>query len=54
MIAISALRVEGISQVWLADVATGGGKLPDLVKWCKQLVDSGKKWGCIVNGSKTG
>jgi hypothetical protein len=39
--------------VWLADDAAGGGKLDNLLEWYDNLEHCGKKWGYLVNGSKS-
>ena len=45
--------VRHIKQVWLADDATGCGKLIDLVEWWKLICEEGRKIGYIVNESKS-
>jgi len=50
---ISASETPGVSQVWLADDAAGAGKVADILAWYDKLVECGKKWGYLVNGSKS-
>ena len=45
--------VEKVSQVWLADDATGAGKLNDLKTWWVQIIEEGKKFGYHVKPSKS-
>ena len=42
-----------IKQVWLADDATGAGKLANLKKWWTALTELGYKYGYYVNASKS-
>ena len=46
-------NVEKVSQVWLADDATGGGKIRNLKEWFTELSCNGKPYGYFVNGSKS-
>jgi len=41
-----------VKQVWLADDASAAGKLEDLVKWYKELIEVGKDHGYHVNKGK--
>ena len=41
-----------VKQVWLADDASGGGKLRDLREWYNLIVSQGKKSGLYVNEKK--
>ena len=50
---IESSKVDGVSQVWLADDAAGGGRLENLLQWYENLEICGKKWGYLVNGSKS-
>ena len=51
---IQSLRnqVPSVKQVWLADDASGGGKLWDLREWYNLIVSQGKKSGYYVNEKK--
>ena len=42
-----------IKQVWLADDATGGGSLPNLLTWWNTIITEGPKFGYIVNEPKS-
>ena len=42
-----------ISQVWLADDATGAGKLENLKKWWDCIVECGVSFGYLVNNEKS-
>ena len=46
-------RVPEVSQVWLADDATGAGKLPRLREWWDLVIREGVKLGYHVNESKS-
>ena len=46
-------RVPNISQVWLADDATGAGTLNELLKWWKLVITEGEKYGYYVKPSKS-
>ena len=50
---IETSQIEGISQVWLADDAAGGGRLQKLLQWYENLKICGKKLGYLVNGNKS-
>ncbi|XP_022802897.1 uncharacterized protein LOC111340333 [Stylophora pistillata] len=52
---IQSLRwhVPEVKQVWLADDSAGGGRVEDLNHWYKYLCEDGKKYGYLVNGSKS-
>ena len=51
---ITVLRnIGNTRQVWLADDATGAGKLKELKDWWEILVREGKKFGYYVNESKS-
>ena len=43
----------GVKQVWLADDSTGGGQIVPLYNWYNHLSQEGKKYGYLVNGSKS-
>ena len=45
--------VRHVKQVWLADDATGCGKLTDLVEWWKLTCEEGRKIGYFVKESKS-
>ena len=45
--------VRHVKQVWLADDATGCGKLIDLVEWWKLICEEGRKIGYFVKESKS-
>ena len=45
-------QVPSVKQVWLADDASGGGKLRDLREWYNLIVSQGKKSGYYVNEKK--
>ena len=47
------ITVPQVAQVWLADDATGAGKLPDLLKWWDQVKEEGVKFGYFVKPSKS-
>ena len=47
------LHVPEVKQVWLADDSAGGGRTEDLYRWYKYLCEEGKKYGYLVNGSKS-
>ena len=51
---IQSLRnqVPSVKQVWLADDASGGGKLQDLREWYNLIVSQGKRSGYYVNEKK--
>ena len=40
-------------KVWLADDSVGGGQIVPLYKWYNHLSQEGKKYGYLVNGSKS-
>ena len=42
-----------VKQVWLADDSAGAGKISPLLNWYKYLEKESKKYGYIVNGSKS-
>ena len=42
-----------VKQLWLADDSAGAGKISPLFSWYKYLEKEGKKYGYIVNGSKS-
>ena len=42
-----------VKQVWLADDSAGGGRIAPLYSWYKHLCQEGKKFGYLVNGSKS-
>lgn len=42
-----------MKQVWLADDATGGGKIIALKKWWDGVIKDGKNYGYYVNESKS-
>ena len=43
----------GVKQVWLADDSAGGGQIVPLNNWYSHLNQEGKKYGYLVNGSKS-
>ena len=45
--------VNEIKQVWLADDATGAGRLAHLSRWWNTIISEGKKIGYYVNESKS-
>ena len=47
------LKVPEVSQVWLADDATGAGKLPKLREWWDLVIKDGSNLGYHVNESKS-
>ena len=47
------LRVQEVSQVWLADDSTGAGKLEDLKRWWDLVIQEGMKLGYDVNENKS-
>ena len=47
------LTVPEVQQVWLADDATGAGKLDSLKVWWDKVIQEGKKLGYFVNESKS-
>ena len=54
-IMIQSLRTStpGVKQVWLADDSAGGGKIVPLYNLYNHLSQEGKKYGYLVNGSKS-
>ena len=54
-IMIQSLRTStpGVKQVWLADDSAGGGQIVPLCNWYNHLCQEGKKFGYLVNGSKS-
>ena len=54
-IMIQSLRTStpDVKQVWLADDSAGGGQIVPLYNWYSHLNQEGKKYGCLVNGSKS-
>ena len=54
-IMIQSLRTStpGVKQVWLADDSGGGGQIVPLYNWYNHLSQEGKKYGYLVNGSKS-
>ena len=46
-------RVDEVLQVWLADDATGAGKLVVLKNWWIQIIEEGKMFGYHVKPSKS-
>ena len=53
MIQSLRLHVPEVKQVWLADDSAGGGRAEDLYRWYKYLCEEGKKYGYLVNESKS-
>ena len=53
MIQSLRLHVPEVKQVCLADDSAGDGRIEDLYRWYKYLCEEGKKYGCLVNGSKS-
>ena len=54
-IMIQSLRTgtPGVKQVWLADDSAGGGQIVPLYNLYNHLSQEGKKYGYLVNGSKS-
>ena len=54
-IMIQSLRTStpGVKQVWLADDSAGGRQIVLLYNWYNHLSQQGKKFGYLVNGSKS-
>ena len=54
-IMIQSLRTStpDVKQVWLADDSAGGGQIVPLYNWYSHLNQEGKKYGYLVNGSKS-
>ena len=48
-----SVTVPSVSQVWLADDATGAGTLEHLKEWWDCIVKSGSRFGYLVNNSKS-
>ena len=46
-------RIPEVKQVWLADDSAGGSPIELLYNWYKNLSQQGKKFGYLVNGSKS-
>ena len=46
-------KVPSVSQVWLADDATGAGKLTHLKEWWDLVISEGKKLGYHVHADKS-
>ena len=42
-----------VKQVWLADDATGAGKLRSLRRWWDIMIEHGKRYGYYVNEEKS-
>ena len=42
-----------VKQVWLADDSARGGSIGSLYQWYKSLCEEGRKFGYIVNGTKS-
>ncbi|KXJ16293.1 hypothetical protein AC249_AIPGENE28269 [Exaiptasia diaphana] len=42
-----------LTHVWLADDSAGGGKIQALHDWYQNLCEEGRKFGYLVNGSKS-
>ena len=42
-----------VSQVWLADDATGAGSIENLKKWWDTIISQGSKFGYLVNETKS-
>ena len=51
--ALLSIAAPGVSQVWLADDATGAGKLENLKKWWNCVVEQGTRFGYLVNNEKS-
>ena len=45
--------VSGVKQVWLADNATGAGRLNELKQWWDSVISEGSKHGYYVNEQKS-
>ena len=52
---IQSLRTStpGVKQVWLTNDLAGGGQIVQLHDWYNHLSQEGKKYGYLVNGSKS-
>jgi len=46
-------RILEVKQVWLVDDSAGGSLMELLYKWYKLFGQEGKKFGYLINGSKT-
>ena len=48
-------RTPGVKHVWIADDSArgGGGQIMPLSNWYSHLNQEGKKYGYVVNGSKS-
>ena len=45
--------ISTVKQIWIADDATGAGKITNLKQWWDLLIYEGKKCGYYVNESKS-
>ena len=50
---IRAVSIPDTQQLWFADDASAGGRLPQLWTWWDRLADLGPAYGYHVNNSKT-
>ena len=53
MIQSLSLSTPDVKQVWLADDSIGGGRIKSLYLWYKHLSIEGKKYGYLINGTKS-
>ena len=53
LILLLSSQVHEVKQVWLADDATGAGKLEKLKLWWDLVIQEGAKYGYFVNQSKS-
>ena len=53
MIQSSRTSTPGVKQVWLANDSEEGGQIVPLYNWYNHLSQEGKKYGYLVNGSKS-
>ena len=51
--ALLHIEAPNISQVWLADDATGAGSLQNLKKWWDCIIEQGARFGYLVNNEKS-
>ena len=50
---LCCVQEDNMKQIWFADDASGGGKLPKLKVWLDNLSKYGRMYGCFVNLPKT-
>ena len=46
-------RIPEVKQVWLVDDSAGGSLMELLYNWYKLFSQEGKKFGYLINGSKS-